>query len=236
MGGLSITPDKQKVIVAYKNYIAAYDANSGKLLQEISNDIYGDKPVKNVELSNDKSLFSFSDYGKHIAVLLHDLTVFDLEKGKCIELLYGHFKGIELSADGQKLYYIKDLGGFQGYLWSESDVLVAQPPTETTLNLSYMMDGLNRNAVISPDLNLTAYSVDDRIYIFHRQSSLNSFVLKSHQSDITQLRWLQNGVLVSSGNDNTIRFWDVKKGVELAKLILLEATGNWVIVTHARSI
>jgi len=47
---------------------------------------------------------------------------------------------------------------------------------------------------------------------------------------VRQVRWLANAVLVSSGNDNTIRFWDVNKGVELAKLVLF-TNGGWVVVT-----
>ena len=76
------------------------------------------------------------------------------------------------------------------------------------------------NAAISPDLNLIAYVRNEEIWVYNRKEFVNTAFLKGHQSYVRQVRWLANGILVSAGNDNTIRFWDAVKGVELAKLVM----------------
>ena len=109
-----------------------------------------------------------------------------------------------------------------------------QPPIEKPLNIGSIENstkGIKLNAAISPELNLIAYPVKNEIWVYNREKFVNTLFLKGHQGKVTQLRWLPNGILVSSSADNTIRFWDTKKGVELAKLILFQETNNWVVVT-----
>ncbi len=237
VAALGISPDNGKLVVAYKNYVAVYDAQSGKLVKEIPNSTSDNKVAKNEYLDNERGQCIFSDNGKYAAINADAVTVFDLEKNTSLGSLFvGDVKTMRLSADGGKLYYLKGKSYNEGVKWCEYDILHPAPPVETTLNLSLdevrISDDSHQkiSAAISPDLNYIAYVQDDRINVYNRKGSGTSRVLKGHQSYVRQVRWLANGILVSSGNDNTVRFWDAGKGTELARLILF-TNGSWVTVT-----
>ncbi|NNV53987.1 caspase family protein [Limnovirga soli] len=240
VGALGISPDKKKLVVAYKNYIDVYDMATGSLLNEIPNDVmmFGKEKIKKDEyLNDDKSVCSFSADGNFVAVKVERPVVFDLAKNKSLADLYQAYnvEAIKLTADGQKLYYVQ--GEKYGVAkWFEYDVAHPQPPVGTSLNLSLTEERISdfdvqkTNVSISPDLNLIAYVRNEEIWVYNRKEFVNTAFLKGHQSYVRQVRWLANGILVSSGNDNTMRFWDAKKGVELAKLVMF-TNGSWVIVT-----
>ena len=65
--------------------------------------------------------------------------------------------------------------------------------------------------------------------VYNRTEAGQTKILKGHQSYTTQVRWFANGILVSSGNDNTIRFWDAAKGRKY--LLVMFTNGSWVLVT-----
>ncbi|MEP7317745.1 MAG: caspase family protein, partial [Panacibacter sp.] len=237
VAALGITPDNKKLVVAYKNYIAVYDMQNGSLLKEISNDYAGDKPKKNEYANHENGVCSFSDDSRFVAVKVDGTAVFDLQRNTSSgELYQGQIEAIKISADGKKLYFVNGESYNQGVQWCEYNVENPAPPTMTNMNMSLKEvqvsdDAVQKiNAAISPDLNLIAYVRDEEIWVYNRKEFVNTAFLKGHQSYVRQVRWLANGILVSSGNDNTIRFWDAQKGVELAKLVLF-TNGGWVVVT-----
>ncbi len=237
---LGISPDNKKLVVAYKNYIDVYDLLTGTLLKEIPISVSGNKLVKEEYLNETNNICSFSDDSRFVAVKADDMAVYDLQQYQSSGAFYTYsrvdIEALRLSADGKKLYYIKGKTYNEGLKWCEYDVNGSKPVTETALNFSLKKlqvsddDVQKVNAAISPDLNLIAYVSNDEIGIYNRKTSNNNTFLKGHESYVRQVRWLANGMLVSSGNDNTIRFWDAVKGVELAKLVMFK-NGGWVIVT-----
>ena len=237
VAALGISPDNKKLIVAYKNYIAVYDVQTGSLLKEIPNDYAGGKPKKDEYTNHENGVCSFSDDSRFVAVKVDATAVFDLQRNSSSgELYQGHIEAIEISADGKKLYFVNGESYNQGVQWCEYNVENPSPPIMTNMNMTLKEvqvsdDAVQKvNAAISPDLNLIAYVRNEEIWVYNRKEFVNTAFLKGHQSYVRQVRWLANGILVSSGNDNTIRFWDAKKGVELAKLVLF-TNGSWVIVT-----
>ncbi|MFZ1799462.1 MAG: caspase family protein [Chitinophagaceae bacterium] len=237
VAALGITPDNKKLVIVFKKYVAIYDVQTGNLIKEISNYSSYDKPKKNEYLNNERGFCSFSVNSRYVAVKADEVSVFDLEKYTTSGSIYiADILAVKLAEDGQKLYYLQAKTYTAGMKWCEFDVLNPKPPVETAINLSVdeirvSDDDVQKiNVAISPDLNLIAYVQNDEIGVYNRKESVNTAILKGHQSYVRQVRWLANGVLVSSGNDNTIRFWDVQKGVELAKLILF-TNGGWVVVT-----
>jgi len=237
VAALGISPDNKKLVIAYKHYIAVYDVQSGGLLKEISNDYLGDKPKKNEYANHENGVCSFSDDSRFVAVKVDGTAVFDLQRNTSSgELYQGQIEAVKISADGKKLYFVNGESYNQGVQWGEYNVETPAPPTMTNMNMNLKEvqisdDAVQKiNAAISPDLNLIAYVKNDEIWVYNRKEFVNTAFLKGHQSYVRQVRWLANGILVSSGNDNTIRFWDAVKGVELAKLVLF-TNGGWVVVT-----
>ncbi len=237
VAALGITPDNKKLVVAYKNYIDLYDLLSGNLIKEISIDRLGDKLKKDEYLNDNNNVCSFSDDSRYVAVKADQVSIYDLQQYTSSGPFYSaDIQVMRLSADGKKLYFIKGKTYNEGLKWCEYDVTAPKPPTETPINMSLNQvqisdDSYQKvNAAISPDLNLVAYVQNEEIWVYNRREFVNTAFLKGHESYVRQVRWLANGILVSSGNDNTIRFWDAVKGVELAKLVLFK-NGGWVIVT-----
>lgn len=241
VAALGISPDNKKLVVAYKNYIDVFEVATGNLLKEISNDVFnfsGTKLKKDEYLNDDKNTCSFSANSRYVAVKADKgVTVFDLETYTAkVNPNEDQVEAMRLSDDGRTLYYVKGQTSGEAVKWCELDVLNPQPPVQTAMNIQLFEvrvsddDVQKVNAAISPDLNLIAYVKNDEIWVYNRKEFVNTAVLKGHQSYVRQVRWLANGMLVSSGNDNTIRFWDAQKGVELAKLVLF-TSGSWVIVT-----
>ncbi|HRI21011.1 MAG TPA: caspase family protein, partial [Panacibacter sp.] len=241
VAALGISPDNKKLVVAYKNYIDVFEVATGNLLKEISNDannFLNTKPKKEEYLNDDQNTCSFSANSRYVAVKADKgVAVFDLETYTAkVNPNEDQVEAIRLSADGQILYYVKGQTFSEGVKWCELDVLNPKPPVQTSMNVQLFEvhvsdDAVQKvNAAISPDLNLIAYVKNDEIWVYNRKEFVNTAFLKGHQSYVRQVRWLANGILVSSGNDNTIRFWDARKGVELAKLVLF-TNGGWVVVT-----
>jgi WD40 repeat protein len=237
VAALGITPDNKKLVVAYKNYIAVYDVLSGSLIKEISNSYSGEQPKKDEYPNHENGVCSFSDDSRYVAVKVDATAVFDLQRNSCSgELYQGEIEAIRISADGKKLYFVNGESYNQGVTWCEYNIENPAPPTQVNMNLSLKEvqvsdDAVQKiNAAISPDLNLIAYVRNNEIWVYNRKEFVNTAFLKGHESYVRQVRWLANGILVSSGNDNTIRFWDSKKGIEIAKLVMF-TNGSWVIVT-----
>lgn len=51
-----------------------------------------------------------------------------------------------------------------------------------------------------------------------------------HTSAITSLQFLDNGVVVTSGDDGAVKLWDVMKGGFLLKYLLLPITHSSLVV------
>lgn len=241
VASLGISPDNKKLLVAYKNYVDVFDVASGSLVKEIPNDLmfFGkEKLKKNEYLDYTASTFSFSDDSRYVAVMVNkNATVFDLTQNKSVATLNeDRIEAIRIAADGKKLYYVKNRTSRETVKWGEFDVMNPAPPVETFVNLDLDemritdYDVQKTNVSISPDLKFIACIRNDEVLVYNRRESTQTRVLKGHQSYATQVRWLTNGTLVSSGNDNTIRFWDATKGVEILKLVMF-TNGSWVMVT-----
>ena len=229
------------MLVAYKNYIDVFDVTSGSLIKEIPNDLIflGKKKIKKNEyLDYTASSFSFSGDSRYVAVMANkNATVFDLALNKSVATLNeDRIEAIRLAADGSKLYYIKNRSYGEAVKWGEYDVLHPAPPVETPVNLGLGEVRISdyevqkTNVSISPDLQFVAFISNDEVVVYNRTEAGQTKILKGHQSYTTQVRWLANGILVSSGNDNTIRFWDAAKGTEILKLVMF-TNGSWVLVT-----
>jgi len=169
VAALGITPDNKKLVIAFKNYIAVYDAQNGNLIKEIPNSGY-DKPKKNEYLNNERGFCSFSANSRYVAVKTDETGVFDLEKNTTSGSLYaGDILTIRLTDDGQKMFYVQGKSYNTGVRWCEYDVLNPKPPTETALNLSVNEirvsddDVQKINVAISPDFNRIAYVQNDEI-------------------------------------------------------------------------
>jgi WD40 repeat protein len=57
-------------------------------------------------------------------------------------------------------------------------------------------------------------------------------VFHGHGSDVWEVALSPNGRrLVTASADGTTRIWDVETNKELARLLLLDSVGNWLLVT-----
>ncbi|MDX1910671.1 MAG: caspase family protein [Saprospiraceae bacterium] len=72
---------------------------------------------------------------------------------------------------------------------------------------------------------------NNAIQVYDAKSDKKTVLLSGHDGPVIGLDFTKDGSkLISASRDNTLRIWDLDKGLELARIFLLEGS-NWVVTT-----
>lgn len=87
------------------------------------------------------------------------------------------------------------------------------------------------------DKKLASCSRDKNIYIWERNAEGDDFlcenVLEGHTQDVKWVGWLDNGTLISSSYDNTIKLWEYEDDdVVCRQTIEGHSSTVWSVVMH----
>ena len=84
----------------------------------------------------------------------------------------------------------------------------------------------NENAKVSQLLFLTSSTllavVENSISVWNIKKKNKWISLAGHRGDIVSMDINSNGLLVTSSNDNTIKFWDMNNIKEIATLVMID--------------
>lgn len=131
-----------------------------------------------------------------------------------IHTLSGRTYSIDLSADDSVI-----VTGSTSLHGDDASVQVfIKNGASYTLTKTYCSGCANPDKVaISPDGNLVATRVGTTIYIYNRSlaSTDASLTLIGHSATVNDLAFINNTVLISIGNDHTIRLWNLTSGNQI---------------------
>jgi WD40 repeat protein len=180
------------------------------------------------EISCEKTLFVFKGHtgivhsvalspcGKRIASASHDTTVrlWSSETGETLFVLEGHIKGVahvRYSADGQKLFSVCLKGEIRE--WDpETGKLIADRMTSR----SYSYDS---PLAFSADGEWCAFALDNNKDGHEKVQILNMItggpgLILDETGQVCNIAFSSDGQRITlSGDDNTIRLWDISSGV-----------------------
>ncbi|WP_083926143.1 caspase family protein [Neolewinella persica] len=92
---------------------------------------------------------------------------------------------------------------------------------------SFSADG----ALVAGTSKKTEGRTDETIEIVGTKSLQVVKALRGHISTVNTVGFLPDDFFLSAGFDNTLRLWDLKTGVEMAKFFLFDETNDWVILS-----
>jgi WD40 repeat protein len=183
----------------------------------------GKKPIRRLLGHSDmvRDLL-FSPDGKKIISASHDKTVkvWDVEVGNILCDLQNHWDWVvklDLSEDGTRLVS----AGYDGIinLWD---------PNTCELLVALQDDDIPDSVAISPDASLIAVGERDAaIHLFNDNGDLLRLLVGHEGWSIYDLDFSERGdILVSAGDDGTVRFWDPLTGTLLNTLEIGSEVNN----------
>jgi WD40 repeat protein len=201
----------------------AYSPNGDLLATSMSGNVShillwkpdGKKPIRRLPGHSDmvRDLL-FSPDGKKLISASHDKTVkvWDVEVGNILCNLENHWDWVvklDISEDGTRLVSV----GYDGIinLWD---------PNSCELLVALQDDYIPDSVAISPDASLIVVGERDGIiHVFNEEGDLLRLLAGHEGWSIYDLDFSERGdLLVSAGDDGTVRFWDPRTGTLIRTL------------------
>ncbi|EMD92741.1 hypothetical protein COCC4DRAFT_197430 [Bipolaris maydis ATCC 48331] len=225
---LDFSPDSALLASAFSNNtIKIWHVSSGKCLQTLKCHDY--KGIENEEIKHKISSMAFS----HDSTLLGSgsqdgiIKIWDVSNGKCLHTLVnnGHVRLVVFSQNSACLASVSStLEGCTSKLWDLSSGKCIQ---NFTFYDVWRTRGHFGSAAMSHDLSLIAVPSDSQdIHILNTGNGKRFQTLESHGEDVASIAFSHDSTLLASGSfDNTVKIWDLKRGVCLQTY----KTGIWIL-------
>ncbi|GMS81934.1 hypothetical protein PENTCL1PPCAC_4109, partial [Pristionchus entomophagus] len=162
--------------------------------------------------------------GVKVASGAYDFTVkiWDAESGECIHTLQGHTNRVySLLMDTDRDVVVSGSLDTTIRVWSmTSGICIANLVGHTSLTSGMQLRGdilVSCNA----DSYIRVWNIRDNQCIHRLGGNQNG-----HQSAITSLQFLDNGLVATSSDDGTVKLWDVTRGCFVRDLVKLSSGGS----------
>jgi WD40 repeat protein len=156
------------------------------------------------------------------------VTAYSTKNGKLKWQVVTEFNGFAFSPDGRELIgtgYHNEVVRLNAN--SGKELSRTAGDKSTYFEPSFSTDG----SLVAGTSKKTEGRTDETIEIVDTRRLEVVKALRGHISTVNAVGFLPDDFFLSAGFDNTLRLWDLKTGVEMAKLFLFDGTNDWVILS-----